>query len=122
MDLGIKVEFDPELVIPDRTKSILDGAIKPWAGHFATFRSSMLRDVGKRFGFNLYQPISKMTNKQLNVILHGTDENIHYKYESRTSDSSWEYRSTFEGVIPNLDRVYATKQNLKQSEKTLSSL
>jgi excinuclease ABC subunit A len=109
--LGIKVEFDPELVIPDRKKSILDGAIKPWAGHFATFRSSMLKDVGKRFGFNLYQPISTMTSKQLNVILYGTDENIHYKYESRTSDSTWEYRSSFEGVIPNLDRMYAQTES-----------
>jgi excinuclease ABC subunit A len=109
--LGIKVEFDPELVIPDRTKSILDGAIKPWAGHFATFRSSMLRDVGKKFGFDLYQPISTMTNRQLNVILYGTDENIHYKYESRTSDSTWEYRSSFEGVIPNLDRMYAQTES-----------
>ena len=109
--LGIRVEFDPELVIPDRKKSILDGAIKPWAGHFATFRSSMLRDVGKRFGFNLYQPISTMTSKQLNIILYGTDENIHYKYESKTSDSTWEYRSSFEGVIPNLDRMYAQTES-----------
>jgi excinuclease ABC subunit A len=109
--LGIKVEFDPELVIPDRKKSILDGAIKPWAGHFATFRSSMLRDVGKKFGFDLYQPLSTMTKKQLGVILYGTDENIHYKYESRTSDSTWEYRSSFEGVIPNLDRVYAQTES-----------
>jgi excinuclease ABC subunit A len=109
--LGIKVEFDPELVIPDRKKNILDGAIKPWAGHFATFRSSMLRDVGKKFGFNLYQPISAMTKKQLGVILYGTDENIHYKYESKRSDSTWEYRSSFEGVIPNLDRVYAQTES-----------
>ncbi len=109
--LGIKVEFDPELVIPDRKKSILDGAIKPWAGHFATFRSSMLRDVGKKFGFNLYQPISAMTKKQLGVILYGTDENIHYKYQSKRSDSTWEYRSSFEGVIPNLDRVYAQTES-----------
>lgn len=109
--LGIKVEFDPELVIPDKKKNILDGAIKPWAGHFATFRSSMLRDVGKKFGFNLYQPISAMTKKQLGVILYGTDENIHYKYESKRSDSTWEYRSSFEGVIPNLDRVYAQTES-----------
>jgi excinuclease ABC subunit A len=109
--LGIKVEFDPDLVVPDKKKSILDGAIKPWAGHFATFRSSMLRDVGKKFGFNLSQPISSMTKKQLGVILYGTDENIHYKYESKTSDSTWEYRSSFEGVIPNLDRVYAQTES-----------
>src|SRR5205085_9795640 len=35
--LGIKIEFDPELIIPDKSKSILEGAVKPWSGHFATF-------------------------------------------------------------------------------------
>jgi len=52
-----------------------------------------------------------MTKKQLGVILYGTDENIHYKYESKRSDSTWEYRSSFEGVIPNLDRVYAQTES-----------
>lgn len=108
--LGIKIEFDPDLIIPDRQKSILDGAIKPWTGRFATFRSSMLKDVGRRFGFDLATPISKMTAQQLQVILYGTDENIRYSYESRYSDSRWEYSGAFEGVIPNLDRIY------KQSE------
>ncbi len=108
--LGIKIEFDPDLIIPDRQKSILDGAIKPWTGRFATFRSSMLKDVGRRFGFDLATPISKMTIQQLQVILYGTDENIRYSYESRYSDSRWEYSGAFEGVIPNLDRIY------KQSE------
>ena len=104
--LGIKVEFDEDLIIPDRSKSILDGAIKPWTGHFATFRSSMLRDVGKRFGFNLSTPMSQMTPAQLRVILYGTEESIHYRYESRYTDTRWEYRGGFEGVIPNLDRTY----------------
>ncbi|NOJ28120.1 MAG: excinuclease ABC subunit UvrA, partial [Nitrososphaera sp.] len=108
--LGIKIEFDPDLIIPDKQKSILDGAIKPWTGRFATFRSSMLKDVGRRFGFDLATPISKMTAQQLQVILYGTDENIRYSYESRYSDSRWEYSGAFEGVIPNLDRIY------KQSE------
>ena len=72
--LGIKIEFDPDLIIPDRSKSILDGAIKPWTGHFATFRSAMLRDVGRKFGFDLATPIAKMKPDQLKVILYGTDE------------------------------------------------
>ena len=105
--LGFKVEFDPDLIIPDKSKSLLDGAIRPWTGHFATFRSSMLRDVGKRFSFNLHQPVSSMTDEQVKIILYGTDENINYKYVSKTSDSKWEYRSSFEGVIPNLERIYS---------------
>ncbi|MBV9176712.1 MAG: excinuclease ABC subunit UvrA [Nitrososphaeraceae archaeon] len=113
--LGIKIEFDPELIIPDKSKSILEGAVKPWSGHFATFRSAMLRDVGKRFGFDLYTPITKMTDQQLKVILYGTDENIHYKYESRYSDTRWEYRGAFEGIIPNLERIY--KQTESESKR-----
>ena len=104
--LGIRTEFDPELIIPDTSKSILEGAIRPWSGYFASFRSSMLRDVGKRMGFTLNMPISEMTQKQLNTILYGTEENIRFKYQSKHSDSSWEYSGSFEGVIPNLERTY----------------
>jgi excinuclease ABC subunit A len=117
--LGIKIEFDPELIIPDRSKSILEGAVKPWSGHFATFRSAMLRDVGKHFGFDLYTPISKMTDQQLRIILYGTDENIHYKYESRYSESRWEYRGSFEGIIPNLERVYKQTESESKREELM---
>jgi excinuclease ABC subunit A len=113
--LGIKIEFDPELIIPDKSKSILDGAVKPWSGYFATFRSEMLRDVGKHFGFNLYTPISTMTEDQIRVILYGTDDKIHYKYEGKYSSSKWEFRGSFEGVIPNLERLY--KQTESESKR-----
>jgi excinuclease ABC subunit A len=114
--LAIRTEFDPDLIIPDRSKSILDGAIVPWTGHFATFRSAMLRDVGKAFGFDLSIPISRMTEKQVNVILYGTDQRIHYKYESRYSDSKWEYRGRFEGVIPNLERIFRETESESKRE------
>jgi excinuclease ABC subunit A len=115
--LGVKIEFDPELIIPDKSKSILDGAVKPWSGYFATFRSAMLRNVGKHFGFNLYTPISKMTEEQIRVILYGTDENIHYKYEGKYSSASrWEFRGSFEGVIPNLERLYKETESESKRE------
>ncbi|MGB7635967.1 MAG: excinuclease ABC subunit UvrA [Nitrososphaeraceae archaeon] len=117
--LGIKIEFDPELIIPDKSKSILEGAVKPWSGHFATFRSAMLRDVGKRFGFDLYTQISKMTDQQLKVILYGTDENIHYKYESKYSDTRWEYRGSFEGIIPSLERIYKQTESESKREELM---
>jgi excinuclease ABC subunit A len=114
--LGVKIEFDPDLIIPDRQKSILEGAIRPWTGHFATFRASMLKDVGRKYGFDLSTPVAKMTQKQLNVILYGTEENIHFKYESRYSDSRWEYSGTFEGVIPNLERTYRQTESESKRE------
>ncbi len=104
--LGVKMEFDPDLVIPDKSKSILDGAIVPWSGRFSSFRKQALKHVGKEFGFNLMTPINNLTPKQLKVILYGTDQRIRFRYESKSSDSSWEYTDAFEGVLDNLQRVF----------------
>ncbi|MBM3896152.1 MAG: excinuclease ABC subunit UvrA [Thaumarchaeota archaeon] len=104
--LGIKMEFDSDLVIPDKSKSILDGAIVPWSGRFSSFRKQALKHVGKEFGFNLMTPINKLTPKQLRVILYGTDQRIRFRYESKSTDSSWEYTDAFEGVLENLQRVF----------------
>ncbi len=109
--LGIKIEFDPELIIPNKSKSILEGAIVPWTGKFASFRASMLKDVGRKYGFNLNIPICELNSEQIRVILYGTNENIHFKYESKYSQSKWEYNSNFEGVIPNLERIYKTTES-----------
>lgn len=104
--LGIKMEFDEDLVIPDKTKSILDGAIVPWSGRFSSFRKQELRAVGKKVGFDLMTPINKIKPEHLRIILHGTDQMIHYQYESQTTDSSWQYTNSFEGVLNNLHRVF----------------
>ena len=118
--LGIEIEFDPDLIIPDKSKSILNGGIKPWTtGQFASFRISMLKDVGKKFGFNLNTPIEKMNQEQLDVILYGTDTKINYNYISKSSESSWEYSGRFKGVIPTLEKMYnETESESKREEIT----
>ncbi len=104
--LGVKIEFDPDLVIPDHNKSILDGAIVPWSGRFSSFRRQALRSVGKKFGFDLMTPINKIKSKHLKIILYGTDELIDFRYRSKAGDSSWQHTDSFEGVIVNLQRVF----------------
>ncbi|MFB5646374.1 MAG: excinuclease ABC subunit UvrA, partial [Nitrosopumilaceae archaeon] len=104
--LGIKMEFDPDLVIPDKTKSILDGAIVPWSGRFSSFRRQALRSVGKKFGFDLMTSLNKIKPKHMKIILYGTDEMIDFKYRSKSGESSWQYTDAFEGVIENLQRVF----------------
>lgn len=104
--LGVKMEFDADLVIPDKSKSILDGAIVPWSGRFSSFRRQALRAVGKKFGFDLMTPISKIKPKHLKIILHGTDDLIDFKYRSKSGDSSWQYTDAFEGVLENLQRAF----------------
>ncbi|MBI3841656.1 MAG: excinuclease ABC subunit UvrA [Thaumarchaeota archaeon] len=115
--LGVKMEFDPDLLIPDKTKSILDGAIVPWSGRFSSFRRQTLRDVGKKFGFDLLTPINKMSPKQLQVILYGTDEVVKFSYESQTTDSKWQYTNTFSGVIPSLNRNFVETDSESKREE-----
>ena len=104
--LGIKMEFDADLVVPDKTKSILDGAIIPWSGRFSSFRKQALRAVGKKFGFDLMTPIEKIKSKHFEIIMNGTDDLIDFNYRSKSGDSSWQYTNAFEGVLTNLQRVF----------------
>ncbi len=104
--LGVKMEFDEDLVIPDKSKSILDGAIVPWSGRFSAFRKQALRAVGKKFGFDLMTPIEKILPKHLKIILHGSNDLIDFKYQSKSGDSSWQYTDAFEGVLVNLQRSF----------------
>ena len=114
--LGVKMEFDPDLLIPDKSKSILDGAIVPWSGRFSSFRRQTLRDVGKKFGFDLMTPINKMTPRQINVILYGTEELVQFSYEARTTDSRWQYTNTFSGVIPSLQKNFSETDSESKRE------
>ena len=115
--LGVKMEFEPDLLIPDKTKSILDGAIVPWSGRFSSFRRQTLRDVGKKYGFDLMTPINKMTQKQLQVILYGSGEAVKFSYESQSTDSRWEYTNTFHGVIPSLQKNFAETDSESKREE-----
>jgi len=115
--LGVKMEFEPDLLIPDKTKSILDGAIVPWSGRFSSFRRQTLRDVGKKYGFDLMTPINKMSTKQLQVILYGSEEAVKFSYESQSTDSRWEYTNNFHGVIPSLQKNFAETDSESKREE-----
>ncbi len=114
--LGVNMEFDPDLVIPDKTKSILEGAIVPWSGRFSSYRRQTLRAVGHRIGFDLMTPINKISSKNMRVILYGTNEMIQYSFESKTSDSSWQYSDAFEGVLNSLQRTFLETESEKKRE------
>jgi excinuclease ABC subunit A len=105
--LGTFMKVDPELVIPDREKSIREGAIKASGWYYAEGSISEMAytSLGKRFGFTLDTPIEQMSEEARNAILYGTgDERIEMK---RTNEfGSGTYRNTFEGIIPNLERRF----------------
>lgn len=101
--LGDKLEFDPDLVIPNKDLSLSEGAIVPW-GESASFYMVRLEAVGEKFGFDMDTPIKNLSKKQLNAILYGTDQPLKFKYQMQRG--YWEHESEFEGVINNLKRRY----------------
>ena len=114
--LGIKLEFDVDLVIPDKSKTILDGAIVPWSGRFSSFKRQSLRAVGKTFGFDLLTPVNKIGKKNLEIILYGTNTLIDFNYRSKSGDSSWQYTDAFEGVLENLQRKFLETESESKRE------
>ena len=102
--LGDKLEFDPDLIIPDKNLSIIEGAVAPW-NSAATYYMQKLEAVGAKYGFGLDTPIKKFTKKQFNVILYGTGEDT-VTYKHVMNRGYWEHEDIFEGVVNNLRRRY----------------
>jgi len=106
--LGCKLEIDPNLVIPDKGLSLLEGAIEPWTsnGQLRTWHSSMLQSLGNRHGFSLSTPVKNLNEEQLHLILYGNGgETVLATYEDRYGRMR-QYYTNFEGVIPHLERRY----------------
>ncbi|MBV9149771.1 MAG: excinuclease ABC subunit UvrA [Candidatus Eremiobacteraeota bacterium] len=111
--LGERIEIDPWKVIPDRTKSIQEGAIVPWSrsigsGRFPSVNPYYMQQLervlrGRRVRTST--PIEKMPRDVVDMILYGTDREQRFSYETR-SGHVWNYRATFEGVVNNLQRRY----------------
>jgi excinuclease ABC subunit A len=114
--LGSTMEFDPDLIIPDKSKSLSQGAIEPW-GYEHGYYHQMLASVAKHYGFSLDTPFSELKPEDVRVILHGGTEEIHFRYVPRERDGLWEHTSTFQGVIPNLSRKYREAQSEEAREK-----
>ena len=106
--LGYKLEVDPDLAIPDKSKSIVEGAIEPWSrtGTVASWNMSQLESLGREFDFMVDDPIETLTKRQLNALLRGTGRKririTHRTQRGRTY--RWDTR--FEGVLNNLERRY----------------
>ena len=111
--LGEKVEIDPWKVIPDRTKSVEEGAIVPWSkstgGRFPSMNPYYLQQLQRVLRSRRVKtstPIENMPEDVVDMILYGTDKEQAFTYESK-SGYEWNYKSTFEGVVNNLQRRYS---------------
>jgi len=108
--LGTTMELDPELVMPNRTISIEQGAILPWMRtgmDNSRWYGSLLEAVAEKYQFSLHVPVRELSSDALGILLYGSNgEPVTVRYESK-SGRMRSYDVVFEGVIPNLKRRYA---------------
>jgi excinuclease ABC subunit A len=105
--LGVKMELDPAMVIPNRNLSIAEGAIVPWSrtATIGTWYMRLLNALARKHQFSLTAPVKEMSPEDLQLVLYGDKDKITLEYTSTIGGSNrWD--TTFEGVINNLTRRY----------------
>ena len=103
--LGFKKIIDPDLIMPDKSKSIYDGGIVTMGDDSDGIYFKRLESACKHFNIDLSKPINKLTKKELDIILYGSDELIKFNYSAK-SGTTYNNIGVFEGVIKNLERRY----------------
>ncbi|MEU1881849.1 excinuclease ABC subunit UvrA [Streptosporangium sp. NPDC020072] len=115
--LGVRMEVDPELVVPDPEKTLEDGAISPWAGgHTSDYFVRLIEALGLATGFTLGTPWERLPKKAQKALLYGHDEQVHVRYSNRYGRQR-SYYTTFEGVIPWVQRRHAESESDGMREK-----
>src|SRR3954467_15008121 len=104
--LGDRLAADPDLVIPDPTRSIREGAVAVWGEAIAKdtgWTTNIVKALAKAFKIDLEKPWNKLGEKQRDVLMHGTgDKRVNVAWEGRHSTGEWAMR--FEGILSQLER------------------
>ncbi len=102
--LGMNLELEPELIIPDKNKSIAEGAVAPWGGTPNGYYAQLLDSVAKHFGIPTDAPVGTLAKGQMDKILYGVpNERVPFQYENQYGRRS-DRLIVFEGVVRNLQR------------------
>ncbi len=114
--IGIKLNVDPNLVVPNEKKSIADGAIEPWSKSSYMYYAQTLSSIAKHYNFSLDEKWNKLSKKIKDIILFGSnDDEIKFSYDDGCEKYS--IKKAFEGVINNLERRYLeTDSDWKREE------
>ncbi len=115
--LGTKLEVDPELIVPDESKSLADGALLPWSGgHTSDYFVRLIQALSETLGFRMDTPWAKLPAKARQALLRGYDLQVHVRYKNRYGRER-SYYTTFEGVIPWVERRHAEAESDSSREK-----
>ena len=104
--LGIQMEFDPKLIIPDKSLTIADGAIALYRNAIDGWRGQYIGAVANHFGFGVFTPIEELSQQQYDILLYGTDERIKFNMSMKNGDANWSSIGSWEGLVPQSERLY----------------
>ncbi len=102
--LGVKLEIDPELIIPNKELSVAQGAIRPGWCAYSTWYFDQFESLARRYGFSLHTPVKGLSERHLRLILYG-EGGEPLRYRNRFGRIR-EYYDGFEGVISRMERLY----------------
>lgn len=114
--LGSKLEIDTDLVVPDRTLSLEDGAILPWSKskNKDNYYHQMLKAVADHYGFSMDIPFENLPEKYQNIVLYGSSERIEFTFRRR--GRVHQVKRKFEGAVKRMERLFIdTKSNYMRS-------
>ncbi|GAB3436545.1 excinuclease ABC subunit UvrA [Flindersiella endophytica] len=105
--LGTRMEVDPELIVPDPSKSLAEGALAPWAGaHMTDYFGRLVEALSTTIGFRMDQSFERLTAKAKKALLHGYADQVHVRYKNRYGRER-SYYTNYEGVISYVKRRHA---------------
>ncbi|BDG66697.1 MULTISPECIES: excinuclease ABC subunit UvrA [Enterococcus] len=104
--LGVKLEVDVDLVIPDQTKTLREGAILPWNPISSQYYPQMLEQACQEFNIDMDTPFEELPEEHKDIILNGSNGEIfHFHYENDFGGVR-DVEVAFEGILPNIKRRY----------------
>jgi excinuclease ABC subunit A len=115
--LGAQLEIDPDLLVPDTSLSIADGALVPWSVGNSNFYESVIQAVAERYEIDLDRPWRELSQEQQDKFLYGTGgERIYVTYRNRMGRRR-QYTMAFEGLVSSLQRRYRDTDSTQQRER-----
>jgi excinuclease ABC subunit A len=115
--LGAQQEIDPDLIVPDPTLSIAEGALVPWSVGNSSFYESVVQAIAERWEIPLDTPWYELSEEQQNYFLYGTKgERVYVQYRNRMGRRR-SYMLAFEGIVSSLERRYKETDSSQQRER-----
>jgi len=108
--IGIRLEVDPELVVPDPSRSLAQGAIAPWEAMAADYFGRMVKALSEDMGFSMTTPFKDLSQEVKDSLLTGKDYQVHVRFKNRYGRER-QYTTGFEGAITWLERLHSQTES-----------